>query len=136
MLIACKFYFFFLPVAGTTDLALSTPWLTTRRRTCPICKGDVVRSLQRGRGNGPRYEPYREDSDEDEDEEDEAEASGSGSAERERNVDLEQGIANAEARTSPRATRREGGWLGIFSSNLNGQSTSEHRSPSPEHRSR
>ncbi|KAK4117595.1 hypothetical protein N656DRAFT_699311 [Canariomyces notabilis] len=39
-----------------------TPWLTTRRRTCPICKGDVVRSLARGSGSGPQYEPFRDDS--------------------------------------------------------------------------
>lgn len=26
----------------------STPWLTTRRRTCPNCKADVVRSFGRG----------------------------------------------------------------------------------------
>ena len=31
----------------------STPWLTTRRRTCPNCKADVVRSF--GRGGASSY---------------------------------------------------------------------------------
>jgi len=37
-----------LPCGHEFHVECITPWLTTRRRTCPICKGDVVRSMQRG----------------------------------------------------------------------------------------
>ncbi|KAM7208972.1 hypothetical protein V8F20_000850 [Naviculisporaceae sp. PSN 640] len=81
-----------LPCGHEFHVECITPWLTTRRRTCPICKGDVVRSLARGSPSSPRYEPYQDDSD------DEApEASGSGSDMR-RAPDVEQGILSPNPR--------------------------------------
>ncbi|KFY34957.1 hypothetical protein V494_06332 [Pseudogymnoascus sp. VKM F-4513 (FW-928)] len=58
-----------LPCGHEFHVDCITPWLTTRRRTCPICKGDVVRSLARGGSSSsiPRYEPYRDDSDDEDD---------------------------------------------------------------------
>ncbi|KAL2180747.1 uncharacterized protein P884DRAFT_216256 [Thermothelomyces heterothallicus CBS 202.75] len=50
-----------LPCGHEFHAECITPWLTTRRRTCPICKNDVVRSLARGTSSGPQYEPFRED---------------------------------------------------------------------------
>ncbi|KAL2812429.1 hypothetical protein BJX63DRAFT_248164 [Aspergillus granulosus] len=37
-----------LPCGHEFHAECITPWLTTRRRTCPICKGDVVRSMSQG----------------------------------------------------------------------------------------
>ncbi|KIN07777.1 hypothetical protein OIDMADRAFT_186690 [Oidiodendron maius Zn] len=54
-----------LPCGHEFHAECITPWLITRRRTCPICKGDVVRSLARGSPSSPRYEPYIDDSDDD-----------------------------------------------------------------------
>ncbi|RFU34045.1 hypothetical protein B7463_g2316, partial [Scytalidium lignicola] len=54
-----------LPCGHEFHVDCITPWLITRRRTCPICKGDVVRSLARGSPSSPRYEPYQDDSDDD-----------------------------------------------------------------------
>ncbi|KAJ4134575.1 hypothetical protein NW765_008618 [Fusarium oxysporum] len=119
-----------LPCGHEFHVECITPWLTTRRRTCPICKGDVVRSLAHGSSSEPHYEPYRDDaSDDDDDDDDGTIAEGSGSRSDDRESDLEQGLLTNETRTT--RWSRHDGWLSIFSSGLG-----RARSPSPEDRSR
>ncbi|KAJ5326857.1 Protease-associated PA [Penicillium brevicompactum] len=52
-----------LPCGHEFHAECITPWLTTRRRTCPICKGDVVRSMthvQSG-GSGSHHHAHSSD---------------------------------------------------------------------------
>ncbi|KAL0468712.1 hypothetical protein QR685DRAFT_311891 [Neurospora intermedia] len=110
-----------LPCGHEFHAECITPWLTTRRRTCPICKGDVVRSLARGSSSTPRYEPYRDD---DSEEEDGGQASGSGdnmfrSESPARNTDVEQGRAAASAPERGRGGFDIGdGWFSALSNSL------------------
>ncbi|KAI1803679.1 hypothetical protein F4811DRAFT_322659 [Daldinia bambusicola] len=80
-----------LPCGHEFHVDCITPWLITRRRTCPICKGDVVRSLARGMPSSPRYEPYQDDSDEDIAEQATSSASPDNPVGQADNSDVEQG---------------------------------------------
>ncbi|KAK6956456.1 hypothetical protein Daesc_001734 [Daldinia eschscholtzii] len=80
-----------LPCGHEFHVDCITPWLITRRRTCPICKGDVVRSLARGMPSSPRYEPYQDDSDEDIAEQATSSASTDNPVGQADNSDVEQG---------------------------------------------
>ncbi|KAJ2997656.1 hypothetical protein NUW58_g587 [Xylaria curta] len=104
-----------LPCGHEFHVDCITPWLTTRRRTCPICKGDVVRSLARGSPSSPRYESYRDDTDDEEIFVGNAGPSSSNSGLDEGSSDLEQGVP-----TQPRVLR-QAGWLNMLSGSMRGR---------------
>ncbi|KAI0021408.1 hypothetical protein F4780DRAFT_288670 [Xylariomycetidae sp. FL0641] len=105
-----------LPCGHEFHVDCITPWLTTRRRTCPICKGDVVRSLARGSPSSPRYEPYQDDSD------DEILGQASPSSSRHspvnRDDDVEQGLP-----ATPHRSHQEN-WFSTLSSSVRDRFTS------------
>jgi len=129
-----------LPCGHEFHVDCITPWLTTRRRTCPICKGDVVRSLARASPSSPRYEPYHDDSDDDAIQVQAAETVNTSSlaalpiaATPSDNGDLEQGIVSPTP-TRPRRTDRSGSWRSILSTSFG--STSRSPRPPQEDRDR
>jgi hypothetical protein len=98
-------------VSRNTDIYASTPWLTTRRRTCPICKGDVVRSMARAANpastTSPPPQQYHDEVSEDEESvqeqaavarNDDPEAAQPVSREDEAFEDLERGIGADRSR--------------------------------------
>ncbi|KAI1330036.1 hypothetical protein F5Y16DRAFT_62684 [Xylariaceae sp. FL0255] len=100
-----------LPCGHEFHAECITPWLTTRRRTCPICKGDVVRSLARGSSSSPRYEPYHDDSSEDEMLLRAANSASTSSRTDEDSSDLEQGVPAAPHTSQP-------GWFSALSDSV------------------
>ncbi|KAG9231272.1 hypothetical protein BJ875DRAFT_124333 [Amylocarpus encephaloides] len=112
-----------LPCGHEFHVDCITPWLTTRRRTCPICKGDVVRSLARGSPSSPRYDSYQHDSDSDSQEG----GRSSSALPMPNNDDLEQGIPT-RAQRSPQSSS----WRGFLASSLGSGSRSPRPTPQLE----
>ncbi|SPN99753.1 related to PA and RING finger domain protein [Cephalotrichum gorgonifer] len=119
-----------LPCGHEFHAECITPWLTTRRRTCPICKGDVVRSLARGTPSSPRHAAYHDSSD-DEDIRPPVRSNTGGNQE----SDLERGTAPILTfRPFPARTpaSRIGAWFGSLSGSFGSSSSPSSTSPEPE----
>ncbi|KAL9611505.1 MAG: hypothetical protein Q9167_003864 [Letrouitia subvulpina] len=116
-----------LPCGHEFHVDCITPWLITRRRTCPICKGDVVRSMAQQSPKGPReavQAPYRDVPDPDEVQVRAAETSNESpsaaipipidGADLERGDDMAATLVNDE----PGASSSRAGWRGLASLSL------------------
>jgi len=137
-----------LPCGHEFHVDCITPWLTTRRRTCPICKGDVVRSLARGSPSSPRYEPYTDD---DSDEDIQARAAQTvnesptaalpitRATDPNNDEDMERGILSPTPSRPRRSNSQFGSWRGLLSpptSHQNPRPRSPRSPPQVEDRSR
>ncbi|KAI9870918.1 MAG: hypothetical protein M1830_003632 [Pleopsidium flavum] len=114
-----------LPCGHEFHVECITPWLTTRRRTCPICKGDVVRSMTEGTPSTAPQPPYRDDPGED------IQALVAGSTNEspssaipiphnpaEDDADLERGDDMAATLVNDGPSTSRGGWRGLTSMSL------------------
>ncbi|CAG8951860.1 hypothetical protein HYFRA_00005664 [Hymenoscyphus fraxineus] len=122
-----------LPCGHEFHVDCITPWLTTRRRTCPICKGDVVRSLARGSPSSPRYDAYHDDSDDDS-QDGLSRASSSLPIPTGSDDDLERGLSSSPTRHG--RGPRSGSWRGILANSLGSSSRSPRPTPPQEDRNR
>lgn len=122
-----------LPCGHEFHVECITPWLVTRRRTCPICKGDVVRSLTRSSTSGAESSSEEDSRRDDVQTSDDVQEQAAGTVNEESSAaipipvretdsvdeDIERGeSADAPLLSGPRRSQPANGWRGVISGSI------------------